>query len=124
MQRNISYTSWAAIISFVALFGSCKKQNLPAKPEPSAFSAALKNNGIFTAAGGKDTIVVNGGTNGWWITMPDNDWVVIAKRYGSAEFSLPVTVKPNTTGVAREITITINPTFNLPPVAIKLTQSN
>lgn len=124
MQRNIPYRVWATVLFFVALLGSCKKQNLPVKPEPSAFSAALKNNTVFTAAGGKDTIVVKGGTNGWWVTMPDNDWVVITKRYGSAEFNLPVTVKPNTTGIAREITVIINPTFNLPPVAIKLTQSN
>lgn len=124
MRKNIQYIGWAAVVFFVAVFGSCKKQNLPVKPEPSAFSAALKNNTVFTAAGGKDTIVVKGGTNGWWVTMPDNDWVVITKRFGSAEFNLPVTIKPNTTGTAREITVTINPTLNLPPVAIKLTQSH
>jgi hypothetical protein len=124
MRKSIQYIDLAAVVFFVAVFGSCTKQNLPLKPEPSAFSASLKNNTVFTAAGGKDTIVVKGGTNGWWVTMPDNDWVVITKRFGSAEFNLPVTVKPNTTGAAREISVTINPTFNLPPVAIKLTQVN
>lgn len=104
---------------------ACTKQNLPSKPEPSAFSAALENNTTtFPASGGTATIVINGGTNGWWVTMPLNDWCVITKKYGSGDFKLPVAIKPNTTGASRSIQVQINPTFNLPPVNITLPQSN
>ena len=112
------------VIVSLIIFYSCKKQNLPVKPSPSDFSAVLKNNTTFSAAGGKDTIVVKGGTDGWWVTIPDNnDWVIITKRFGSGDFNLPVTVKPNTTNMTRETTVNINPTFNLPPVSIKVTQT-
>lgn len=124
MRRNIQYINTAIIIILVTIFCSCEKQNIPVKPSPSDFSAVLKNNTTFSAAGGKDSIVVKGGTDGWWVTIPDNDWVVITKRFGSGDFNLPVTVKPNTTNLAREMTVIINPTFNLPPVSIKVTQSN
>ena len=112
------------ILVSLIIFYSCKKQNLPVKPSSSDFSAMLKMNSTLPAIGGKDTIVVKGGTNGWWVTIPDNnDWMIITKRFGSGDFNLPVTVKPNTTNMTRETTVIINPTFNLPPVSIKVTQA-
>ena len=104
---------------------ACEKKDLPPKPEPSAFAAVVANNTVsFPASGGTANIEINGGTNGWWITMPTNNWCVITKQYGSGDFRLPVNIRPNTSGMAREITVTIHPTFNQPPVAIKLSQSN
>ncbi len=124
MRRKSQYINAAMVIVSLIIFYSCKKQNLPVKPSSSDFSAMLKMNSAFPPIGGKDTIVVKGGTNGWWVTIPDNnDWVIITKRFGSGDFNLPVTVKPNTTNMTRETTVIINPTFNLPPVSIKVTQT-
>jgi hypothetical protein len=124
MLRNIQYKGVLVAIIIISVLAACKKQNIPVKPESSAFSAQLKNNAVFPAAGGKDTIVVNGGTNGWWVTTPDNSWAVITKRYGSGDFKIPVSVKANTTGSAREINVTVNPTFGKPPVIINIKQAN
>ena len=116
------------LFSFFVLslvFGACRKEELPVKPEPSPFSVTVENNATtFPAAGGTANLVVNGGTNGWWVTAPTNNWCVVSKTYGSGDFKIPVTIKPNTTGAQREITVTVHPTFNLPAVAIKLVQSN
>ena len=124
MQKIFKYINAVIIILLVTILGACGKQNIPVEPASSAFSAMLKGNTSFSAVGGKDTIAVKGGTDGWWVTLPDNDWVVISKRFGSGDFNLPLTVKPNTTNQAREITVIINPTFDLPPVSIIVKQSN
>lgn len=123
MRRNSNYINGAIFLVLIAVMISCKKQNIPVKPEPSEFSAMLKGNSLFPASGGVDTIIVHGNTDGWWVTIPDNNWVVISKKYGSGEFKLPVTIKPNNTGSDRELSVQINPTFGLPPVAIQLKQS-
>jgi len=113
------------VVVIVLCSVSCKKQDLPVKPQSSPFAAAMENNTTsFAAGGGTGNIIVSGGTDGWWVKMPSNNWCVITKMYGSGDFKIPVTIKPNTTGAAREIIVMINPTFDLPPVAIKLTQSN
>lgn len=103
---------------------ACTKQNLPVKPAPSQFSATLENMTEFPSTGGTTNIVVNAGTNGWWVTMPTNNWCVITKLYGSGDFKIPVTVRANTTGVKREINVTVHPTFDLEPIVIKIAQSN
>jgi hypothetical protein len=124
MLRNIQCNYVLVAIIIISLLSACKKQNIPVKPESSAFSAQLKNNAVFPATGGKDTIVVNGGTNGWWVTTPDNSWAVITKRYGSGDFKIPVSVNANSTGASREINVTVNPTFGVPPVIINIKQAN
>jgi hypothetical protein len=124
MLRNIQCNYVLVAIIIISLLSACKKQNIPVKPESSAFSAQLKNNAVFPATGGKDTIVVNGGTNGWWVTTPDNSWAVITKRYGSGDFKIPVSVNANLTGASREINVTVNPTFGMPPVSINIKQAN
>lgn len=104
---------------------ACDKDELPPKPQPSAFSATVENNTVsFAPSGGTANIVVNGGTNGWWITMPANNWCVITRQYGSGDLKVPLTIRPNTSGAPRDITIKVHPTFDQPPVEIKLTQSN
>lgn len=127
MLAFIKNKNWFSFSILMLCFGwmACSKQDMPVKPEPSAFSASMEN-GVtnFGATGGSGNIVVSGGTNGWWVTVPSNNWCVITKTYGSGDFKIPVTIRPNTTGSPREITVTIHPTFGLPPVSIKLTQSN
>lgn len=113
------------MVMVVAVLASCKKQDLPVKPQPSPFAAMMENNATnFPAGGGAANIIVSGGTDGWWVMMPSNNWCNITKVYGSGDFKIPVTIKPNTTGTVREITVKISPTFNLQPVTIKLTQAN
>lgn len=125
MGTIIQYKNLVLVIITIGLFTSCKKQDLPAKPQPSAFSTTMENNSTnFTAVGGTSNIIVTGGTNGWWVTMPVNNWCVITKLYGSGDFKIPVTIKPNTSGVAREINVVIHPTFGLEAVTINLKQSN
>lgn len=117
----------ASLLLFVTVSvctAACSKQNLPVPPQPSNFSAALVKYPLFPAAGAKDTILISGGTNGWWVTMPSNNWAVITKLYGSGDFKLPVDVKANATGAAREIEVVVSPTFGQQPVTIKIKQSN
>ncbi|OQP63950.1 hypothetical protein A3860_21230 [Niastella vici] len=92
-------------------------------PQPSPFSAALIKYTEFPAAGAKDTIVINGGTNGWWVTLPSSNWMVVSKLFGSGDFKLPVEVKANNTGVTREIDISLWPTFSQAAVVIKVKQT-
>lgn len=127
MKAFVKHKFRFLLIFFVLglVLGACRKEELPVKPEPSPFSVTVENNTTtFPATGGTANLVVNGGTDGWWVTAPTNNWCVIAKTYGSGDFKIPVTIKPNASGSQREITVTVHPTFNLPPVAVKLMQSN
>ncbi|NIG55650.1 BACON domain-containing protein [Chitinophaga sp. Cy-1792] len=105
---------------------ACRKDNQPVKPAPSAFTASIKNGGTFTAAGGKDTVVITAGTDGWWVTIPGagTSWCTVTQTYGAGNFLLPVTIAANTTGAPRQVVITLNPSYNLPKVDITLNQSN
>ncbi|WGQ11839.1 hypothetical protein QG516_09305 [Pedobacter gandavensis] len=114
------------LLLYVMLIGlacACKKEVGSPKPEPSAFSAVVEG-GLTTvpAAGGKVNIVISAGTDGWWLTSPQVDLLINTKMYGSGDFKLPVTIKENTTGKARMISINVNPTFNLPPVTFNINQ--
>ena len=115
----------AILIVFFCGLAACKKDNLPVKPQSSAFSAVMKNNTNFTATGGKDTVVISAGTDGWWVTIPGTaTWCTVSKIYGSGDYLLPVTISANATGSPRQVILTLNPTYNLPPVLITLKQSN
>ncbi|MBC8987971.1 BACON domain-containing protein [Pedobacter sp. N36a] len=114
------------LLLYVMLIGlacSCKKEQGSPKPEPTPFSAVVEG-GLTTvpAAGAKLNIVISAGTDGWWITSPQPDWLSITRMYGSGDFKLPVTIKANTSGQARTVSINVNPTFNLPPVVFKINQ--
>ncbi|MCX2451437.1 BACON domain-containing protein [Pedobacter sp. PLR] len=111
------------LVMLIGLSFSCKKEKISPKPEPTPFSAVVEA-GVTSlpAAGGKLNIVISAGADGWWITTPQTDWVTITRMYGSGDFKLPVTVKPNTSGVARIVTVKVNPTFNLPAVTFNITQ--
>lgn len=120
-----SYQLLLILLVACAGFTACNKENLPLKPQSSAFSAAMKNTTSFFAAGGKDTLVINAGTDGWWVTIPgtSTSWCSVSQMYGSGNFLLPVTIKANTTGATRQVLLTLSSTYNLPSVSITLSQS-
>ncbi|TWF37336.1 all-beta uncharacterized protein [Chitinophaga polysaccharea] len=104
---------------------SCGKDKQPVKPQPSPFSAVLENNAnTFPASGGTANIVISAGADGWWITLPASNWCNVGRLYGSGDVKVPVTIKPNTSGAKRNITITVKPTFNLSPVTLTVEQLN
>ncbi|ALL05010.1 hypothetical protein AQ505_05575 [Pedobacter sp. PACM 27299] len=110
-------------VLIIGLASSCKKEVGSPKPLPTPFSAVVEGGGSsFPAAGGKLNIVISAGADGWWITSSQPDWLTITRMYGSGDFKLPVTIKANTTGQARVLTINVNPTFNLPPVTFNINQ--
>lgn len=116
------------IVALFMLIGStviaCKKQEIPAKPQPSAFSACLEGNpGTFPASGGSVNLVVIAGEDGWSVSAAQNDWLVISRVYGAGDFKIPVTIKPNTTGAARTVQVKVKPTFNLPTAVISISQT-
>lgn len=92
--------------------------------EELPFSANLETNASFPAAGAAGKIIIKAGTDGWWVTMPATDCCVINKKFGSGDYSLPLTIKANNSGAARSVTVTIHPTFDLAPVDITITQAN
>lgn len=101
---------------------SCKKQDLPEKPEPTPFSAVLENAATVSAAGGTVNILISGPTDGWSVQNDQPGWAVISRNFGAGDFKLPVVIRPNTTGIARTVNLKIKPTFNLPTVSISLNQ--
>ena len=105
---------------------SCSKEEMPPKPEPSAFSVDVQGAlPIYPAAGMDVNVTINAGTNGWWIVVPDEgkQWLKPAKAFGSANQTIVVKISPNTTGVSRKVEMAVNPTFNLEPVKITFEQS-
>lgn len=114
------------LLLYVVLIGlafSCKKEVGSPKPEPTPFSAVVEGGvSAVPAAGGKLNIVISAGANGWWITSSQPDWLTITRMYGSGDFKLAVTIKANTTGQARVLSINVNPTFNLPAVTFNINQ--
>ena len=117
------YKKWL-VICLSQFFFACKKEELPVKPLPSPFSANLETNTSFPAAGAAGKIIINAGTDGWWVTMPANDWCVINKKFGSGDYALALTIKANNSGAPRSVTVTIHPTFDLATVDITITQAN
>nr|WP_233173760.1 BACON domain-containing carbohydrate-binding protein [Pedobacter sp. ASV19] len=103
---------------------SCKKQDLPAKPEASAFSASLESNSVVPASGGTVNVLISTQTDGWWISNLSASWATVNRTYGSGNFKLPVTVKANTSGVKRSVNLQVNPTFGLPAVNLTINQDN
>lgn len=126
-MHNLKRYSKAAVIVglMFCLAIACKKDNQPVKPVPAAFTATMKQNTSFPAIGGKDTVVITAGTDGWWVTIPGSSasWCTVTQTYGAGNFLLPVTIGANTTGAPRQVVITLNPSYNLPKVNITLNQS-
>ncbi|CAL1519689.1 BACON domain-containing protein [Chitinophaga sp. MM2321] len=112
------------IMAIIIVFSSCRKDEMPAKPQPSPFTASIDGSTTFPATGGTANIVISAGADGWWVTVPatEKSWCVIKKIYGSGDFTVPVTIAENTTGTARRVAVTVSPTFGLPPVELVFEQ--
>lgn len=110
----------------ITLLNSCKKEEQPNKPAPSAFSAtsAAAANTV-PAAGATLNISIAGGSNGWAIVVPEaaKSWCTITRVFGSGNVEVPVVIKKNETGAERMVEVSINPTFNLAPVKIVFKQA-
>lgn len=114
-----------AVLALLIMVSSCKKDEIPAKPEPSPFSVALENQNSLPKQGGVVNLVISAGSNGWWIEIPEDakSWIVINRVFGSGNVTLPVTVKENSTETSRTASVKVNSTFGLPPVVIELKQN-
>ena len=114
------------ILVMCMMISSCKKDELPNKPVPSAFSAtAVNGTAIVPAAGATVTISISGGSNGWWIVIPEaqKSWCSVTRSYGSGNIEVPLVIKANSTGLERSVDISVNPTFGLSPAKITFKQA-
>ncbi len=115
-----------SILLLSAVLGGCRKNDLPAKPQPSPFNASIKGGAAtLPAAGGTPSILIAAGADGWWIVVPDDKktWCSITRVYGSGDLEVPVSIKANTTGLPRTVEVAVNPTFNLPAVKLVFNQA-
>jgi hypothetical protein len=126
MNLKSSITCLIFTLMLISVFVGCKKDDLPAKPKPSPFNAAVKGSASIPVTGGTGTILITAGANGWWVVVPDDkkSWCSVARFYGSGDFELPVSFKPNLTGQDRTVQVKINATFDLPAVNLLFTQAS
>lgn len=105
-----------AILFCMTIVFSCKKQNLPPKPQPSPFSAILQNTGTILSSGGEVLVDIKAGSNGWWIVIPTEakTWCSSSQLFGSGDKTVTLTFSKNTTGASRLVIVQFNPTFDLP----------
>ena len=123
MATHIRYLLAGGILA-VGLF-SCSKTALPPKPQPSPFAATIDPAATsIPAAGGIVNITIKAGSDGWWITAPSTNWCTIPKTFGSGDYVLPLTLKANSTGAVRSISIVVNPSFGLKADTVMLNQLN
>ena len=125
MKRFIPRLSVVWLLLLAVGLWQCVKYEVPPKPQPSPFSATLEaNKASFPATGGTVNILIDAGANGWWIVVPDDkkSWLAITKVYGAGNFSVPVTVRPNTTKAARTVEVVVNSSYDLPPVKLEIKQ--
>ena len=103
---------------------SCKKQDLPAKPQPSPFSVTVQNAATVPMAGGKVMVDIKAGSDGWWLTVPPEakTWIGSSQLFGSGDKTITLTLKANATGAPRSVMIQFNPTFDLPVETISFQQ--
>lgn len=120
----------AAIFS-IAVFmpgSSCKKADMPYKPEASPFTVTVEGDKMNIPAGG-DTLRLNikAGANGWWIVIPEDkkSWAepLNKRMFGSGDLTLPLIIRRNATGIARSVTIDINSSYNQPKITFTFNQA-
>ncbi len=122
---SINYLLTTLLVPLL-IITSCKKDKVPEKPHPSDFTVQVENQlPLYPASGTKVNVTINAGSNGWWITVPEDGkkWCIPDKLYGSADQTIGIKISPNLTGITREVEVTINPTFGLPPIKLIITQA-
>lgn len=103
---------------------SCKKQDLPAKPQHSPFSASVQNAATIPTGGGKVMVDIKAGSDGWWLIIPPEakSWCSSTQLFGSGDKTITLTFSANITGATRSIIVQFNPTFDIPAVTIPFQQ--
>lgn len=103
----------------------CKKEPLPAKPVASSFSVTSTIPVTIPVEGGVYSLEIEGGTNGWWITVSEETitWLNVNRKYGSGDVSQDVVIKANTSGQKRDVQLVIRSTSQVEPVVIKANQN-
>lgn len=93
------------------LFNACKKENLPVKPQPGPFSVSSTLTAEVSKSANTYTLTIDGHTNGWWITLPDNvQWYTVERKYGSGNITQKITIKANDSGADRQGWVKISST--------------
>jgi len=116
-----------AKIFFIAIvciaFTACDNWVDPNIPVSTPFSVSFEGGNTIDAAGGTLNVTITAGTNGWWIEIPsESTWCTVDRMLGSGDRVLVVRATVNETDADRQVVITINPTFNLPPQTITIMQ--
>jgi len=120
----LKYTKILFAIVLCIAFTACDNWVDPNIPKPSPFKVTFEGGTSIGAAGGTLSVRVDAGTNGWWVTIPPgNSWCTVNQTYGSGDKVVTVRVAANSTNADRQVEITFNPTFDLPPETFTVTQS-
>lgn len=125
MKKLLIYYSQSVLLLLFLFIASCTKVELPAKPQPSDFTVLVENPlDSYPASGYTVDVTINAGSNGWWIVVPEDiKWCVPSQKYGSSNQTISIKVSSNTSGESREVELSINPTFGLSPVKLKISQA-
>ena len=115
-------------IALCIMAGSCKKDELPYKPEPSPFSVTIERSTTdIPAAGDTIRLDIKAGSNGWWIVIPDDKktWAepLNKRMFGSGDLVLPFIIRRNSSGVKRSVTIDVNSSYQQPKVTFTFNQA-
>lgn len=110
---------------FSLLVVGCKKEPLPMKPVASSFSVTSTIPAIIPVEGGVYSLKIEGGTNGWWVTLSEETtaWLNVNRKYGSGDVSQEILIEANASGQKREMQLVIRSTSQVAPVIIKVNQN-
>ena len=125
VKTRISTIFSMGAICMLLLMASCKKDELPSKPEASPFSVSLESETSIPSEGGTANLSIKAGSNGWWIEISEESksWCTVTRMYGSGDYTLPVVLKANTTGQSRTASVKVSSTFGIPPVTVSIKQN-
>lgn len=118
MKKLIYFLFLISIVSFVL---SCDKNDGAYYPVPSEFSVSPSGDQSFAVDGGSITLTITTPNLGWWIESSEG-WCTVSKKYGSGDGEVTVTVSKNNSGISREATLSVNPTFGKESVILIIRQ--
>ena len=107
----ISYKKIISLTFLITVMISCKKQDLPAKPQSSPFTVTLQGAATIPNDGAKVVVDIKAGSDGWWIVIPtEAKWCTSSQLFGSGDKSITLNFSKNTSLTSRSVTIGFNPT--------------
>lgn len=99
------------ILLLLLSLSACKKEDFPAKPAIGSFEVTSTVTSEIAKTAGTYTITIDGSTNGWWLSLPENvQWYSIERKYGSGNVTQKLTIKANENGQERTGWVKINST--------------